>query len=392
MIIAFFLLITNLQAQHLNERGGPFIHNYKPSDYGGSAQNWAVLQDKRGVMYFGSSAGLGVLEFDGKYWRTIPMPNHSTVRSLAMDENGTIYVGAVGEFGYLAVDNTGKSTYVSLSDRLSEQEKNFKHVWGTQVTTHGVYFQTREKIFRFYKEEIDSVTIPAANSTNDINDAVIVNIPDKGFHILKEGQLQFLPHTENLTMESSAWHIILPYDENKMLVVIEHKGIYTYDISRLLHNGSFISDFSKAKLPATVLERLPTEIEEFLRFNDVSAAARVNDYCYAFGTNKGGIVMMDRTGKLIQVINIRRGLRSDNVRYLYVDRDQNLWAALNDGIALIEISSPITQFNERNGVKANVLSMIRYQGTAAWASINFVSAAGVTLTYEVDWFETVSPS
>ncbi|MGH7602060.1 MAG: hypothetical protein ACREOI_37325, partial [bacterium] len=42
-----------------NETGLPFIRNYGPKEYGAHAQNWTILQDERGVMYFGN--GIGVL-------------------------------------------------------------------------------------------------------------------------------------------------------------------------------------------------------------------------------------------------------------------------------------------------------------------------------------------
>ena len=38
-----------------NQAGTPFIKNYKPNDFGASTENWAVAQDKRGVMYFGNA-------------------------------------------------------------------------------------------------------------------------------------------------------------------------------------------------------------------------------------------------------------------------------------------------------------------------------------------------
>ena len=55
-----------------NEEGRPLLRIYPPTEYGGSPQNWALVQDQRGVIYVGSAAG--VLEFDGSTWRLIEMP------------------------------------------------------------------------------------------------------------------------------------------------------------------------------------------------------------------------------------------------------------------------------------------------------------------------------
>jgi len=72
------------------EAGRPFVRRYLPSEYGAPEQNWAIVQDDRGVVYVGNNAG--VLEYDGTSWRLIRMPNKTTVRSLAKDGAGRIYV------------------------------------------------------------------------------------------------------------------------------------------------------------------------------------------------------------------------------------------------------------------------------------------------------------
>ena len=72
------------------EAGGLFLRSFTPKDYQASPQNWAVVEDQRGVMYFGNTEC--VLEYDGVSWRKIPVSNGSGVRSLATDESGTVYV------------------------------------------------------------------------------------------------------------------------------------------------------------------------------------------------------------------------------------------------------------------------------------------------------------
>lgn len=59
----------NLPAQV--ETGKPLIRNYSPREYQAAPDAWAILQDQRGVMYFGT--GSGVLEYDGASWRLIRM-------------------------------------------------------------------------------------------------------------------------------------------------------------------------------------------------------------------------------------------------------------------------------------------------------------------------------
>lgn len=123
------------------EVGLPFIQNFTSKDYNAHSQNWEVLQDQRGLMYFAN--GLGVLEYDGVSWRLIPVPNGSGVYSLGMDQQGRIYVGAKGDFGYLAADSVGQRQFVSLLDHLSADYRDFSSVWDISTTAEGVYFRSR---------------------------------------------------------------------------------------------------------------------------------------------------------------------------------------------------------------------------------------------------------
>ena len=77
------------------EAGRPFVRTYLPRDVGGDGQNWAMVQDARGVIYVGSAAG--IIQYDGAAWRLIETPSLSTIRSLDIDSNGRIYAGSVSD-------------------------------------------------------------------------------------------------------------------------------------------------------------------------------------------------------------------------------------------------------------------------------------------------------
>ncbi|MGH7601281.1 MAG: hypothetical protein ACREOI_33400, partial [bacterium] len=130
-----------------NETGLPFIRNYGPKEYGAHAQNWTILQDERGVMYFGN--GIGVLEYDGVSWRLLQLPNKANIRALAQAEDGIrVYVGGAGDFGYIEPDSIGQMHYVSLLTFVPEAQRNFGDIWTVHATREGVYYQARERLFR----------------------------------------------------------------------------------------------------------------------------------------------------------------------------------------------------------------------------------------------------
>lgn len=128
------------------------MRNFRPRKFGAAAQNWAVIQDTRGVIYVANNDG--ILEFDGVRWRLIPTAQKTIVRSLAIGSDGKIYVGAVGEIGYLAPDAKGQLAFVSLNESINKQDQSFADVWKTYVTSEGVYFSTLSQLMLYTSQGI----------------------------------------------------------------------------------------------------------------------------------------------------------------------------------------------------------------------------------------------
>ncbi len=132
-LICFFAIsssYTELTAQFVHSRnngpyqiesGFPFSTQYFTDEYNAHKQNWTISQDKNGLMYFGN--GDGVLIYDGTTWELITLPNQSSVLALTLDKNGRMYVGAVGEIGYLEADSVGRLIYVSLLSFLKRRSE-----------------------------------------------------------------------------------------------------------------------------------------------------------------------------------------------------------------------------------------------------------------------------
>src|SRR5258705_13248895 len=102
------LLLTVLTAgyaigQHII--GLPAIVNYSKQQYLGGGQTWDADMDRNGILYFANNEGL--LTFDGQFWKLLPVPNHTRLRSVRTSQDGRIYVGAQDEFGYYLPDSDG---------------------------------------------------------------------------------------------------------------------------------------------------------------------------------------------------------------------------------------------------------------------------------------------
>ncbi len=88
-VLIIFLLVSTISS-FSQEMGSPIISNYSSSDYNSHVQNWSIIKDKRGIMYFANHSC--ILEFDGIYWNKISIEHGFNVRSLDIDDYGTIYV------------------------------------------------------------------------------------------------------------------------------------------------------------------------------------------------------------------------------------------------------------------------------------------------------------
>ena len=79
-IFMFGLILSVTGFAEIKKIGTPFIRNFPKREYKAGTQNWQVVQDKRGFIYFANNEGLMV--YDGNQWQLYKMPNSSIVRAL----------------------------------------------------------------------------------------------------------------------------------------------------------------------------------------------------------------------------------------------------------------------------------------------------------------------
>lgn len=331
------------------ESGMPFIQNYSPREYGAHNQNWTIVQDHRGMMYFGN--GKGILEYDGNDWRLIVMPNNSTVRSLDIDQNGRIYVGGKGEFGYLAADSIGQLEYISLLEYLEPEDRAFNDVWETLCTPDGIYFRTSHKLFRYqpqyytFKKDRGQAKIKIWKPQTKFQLAFLVRntfyIQQKSTGLMRMNGDSLISVLDEKKLDGKAIYIMLPFPGDKILIGTNRNGFYLYD-------GS--------------LRKFNTELDDFVLQNQIYHAAVLADGTFSLATRRGGVAIMDEHGGFISQIDKTVGLRDNSVWYIYADRQGALWLALNDGLSRVEMPSPLSFFDDRLGLQGIVQDIVRHKG------------------------------
>jgi signal transduction histidine kinase/ligand-binding sensor domain-containing protein len=340
IILSILISLSGAFAQS-GEAGVPFISNFTPKQYNANTQNWAVVQDKRGVMYFGNNKG--VLEYDGVNWRLIPVSNHSIVRSLAIDSTGTIYVGAVGEFGYLAPDKSGALRYISLVSHIPEAESLFSDVWTTLVKGDEVYFQSFYKLYRYKNGAIKSWNLlNSYHRSFIVYDKLYLREEGKGLMVMENDSL--LRVKDGGLFAGEAVSAMLPF-KGEIIIGTRTQGLFLLNPEK------------------GAVRPFKTKANGFLKKNQPYHGALLGNGSYAFSTVQDGVIVIDREGEPVIRLGQETGLLSKSVYYLYPDRNGALWMGLANGISRVEVLSPINIFDKILGLDGGIISVTRFKGT-----------------------------
>lgn len=331
------LILTNFSA--LFAGGYVNVRNFPKSLYPGGTQNWAVVQDSLGRLYFGNRDGM--LSFDGERWKRYDLPNYTTVRALMFDGKvGRIYAAGSEEFGYFeSSESTGELKYKSLLNLLPKKRPKFSEIWKIFKNDNKIWFQSDYQLF--CKTDNNTIAVypteGRVSTSQLIGPNVYVGLEDGRILTLSNGDFKKLPGAELLS--------------GKRIISILPFG---YDGSLLIgtsFDGLFIYDGKTARV-------YPNPINDFLRANQLFCAAKY-DNTYVFGTVNFGAVCIDFTTSRVTYINRETGLQNNTVLNVGFDSAENLWLCLDNGIDYALLSSPTSNLIGHNSsIGAGYASML----------------------------------
>jgi len=340
--IAFFLSCIHLfvlpvHAQ-IEEVGLPFINNYFRDDYNAGTQNWSITQDSDDQIYFANNNG--VLRFDGTSWSVYQLPNNSIVRSVNWIDN-KLYAGGYEEFGYFATDESGIFTYYSLSDKLTENDRNFDEIWRIIPTEQGIVFQSFLRIFILKDDQIRVLSPKSRFGFSYYSDHNLFIIDRETGLSLLTSNGPFPIYSDPDFFKENEIAFIISKSLNEYLVGTTNNGIF-------LFNGVDLTPWG-------------TEINKRLLNDQIYTGLKLSNEQIAIGTIQNGVYIIDLNGSVIMHVNRLKGLQNNTVLSMYQDRFENLWLGLDNGIDALEISSPITNLDYYYGIETSYVSIV-YNG------------------------------
>lgn len=339
-VVGFLMiLLTGLYSQG---RGIKFLRNYSDDEYDHLPQNFGMVQGKNGLLYFANIAG--VLEYDGVSWR-LHYLGPILMKSLAIDESGTIFVGGGNnDIWRLSPNAAGQLNFVSLLDQIPKENKKFGSVRTTHALKGKVYFVAKNHLFIWnHKKMVTLKSIGDFKGSFIYNEEVIVQDSEKGMLRIVGNRLIPLPGGKQFG--SSRIRIFTPFSgrgDNEIILTGSR------EMKLLLYDGQ-----------RTILFK--TDLDA--KFEDLKLhhGIRLSSGEFALGT-RIGLFILDSKGRLIQKFDRSTGLQNENVYYVFQDNYGNIWLCLDQGITKIQYNSPLTQFNVRTNLPGLVLSTIRHRG------------------------------
>ncbi|MHC0440510.1 LuxR C-terminal-related transcriptional regulator [Flavobacterium sp. 3-210] len=327
-LVFFFFIASNLQAQELL----PFVENYNKSDYQGDNQIWNIVQGQDKAMYFANNHYL--LRYDGVVWEKYSLPNKTIIRSILI-EGDRIYSGSYKEFGYWQRKD-GKMYYVSITKNLRLfDEKDNEEIWKIFRFNGSLYFQSFNDVFIYDGKHIKKIKFPFLISYCFVVDQnLYVASVDKGIFRMNGSKIAN-PKGWNV-LKNTVVHAIEKY-KGKTYIFTHKKGIFIVE-----KNG---------------LSAWKNPLNETLKGTGINVAKFIKNNKLVIGTGNKGVFIYDFSTQTFKNIDRNNVLMNNSVLCIGFDKEEDLWLGLDNGIAHVEVNSPISFFYDNSGILGSVYSV-----------------------------------
>ncbi|NOS93317.1 MAG: hypothetical protein HOP30_15470 [Cyclobacteriaceae bacterium] len=294
------------------------IKNFAPSDYGAGIQNIDFAQNRDLSLFVANN--LGVLSFNGTTWGKHALNTGKKQRSLAFDDTSNrLYVGSQGEFGYFEAN----WRYVSLLEKIPEHFRDFDEVWDVLLYDSKVYFCTFQGIYIYNGNSVEVVRRPGGfNRSFLAGNQFFTQSPTGVLFELEGKELKPIPQNEHTNQVVAG--------------VVRNEAGYM-----VFYNSGHI-EF----LNSMGTKEQYTELVEVLAGKYVNHVIQISDGRLVISTQLAGLYIYDQLTRHIENISIAGGLMSNACLRVFQDHTGNLWVGMQNGMALIDIKSPLRLINQ----------------------------------------------
>ncbi|RMG79571.1 MAG: hypothetical protein D6714_16170 [Bacteroidetes bacterium] len=315
-LLCWFFISGWLGAQNLSIGILP-VRNYEKAEYHAGTQNWDIAIDDNDVVYFANN--LGLLQFDGTYWQLLPISNKTIVRSLKIGDDGRIYVGGQGEFGYFFPQANGTLKYHSLTPLVPEDKRDFADIWDIEITEDGVFFRANEIVFKLYGDHLEAFTFNNfTRFMGKMGDRILLQT---GLHDIRVYQSGNFVKTQSIPELTESITGILSSGDTWYLTTGEN-GIFKFENDQWRPFRCGFDPFLAKGYAIYTSTTLP-------------------DGRFAVSCPPYGILIFDQNWQLNYIADKKKNLQNNTPLALCPDRRGNLWVGQDNGIDYFEVNAPI---------------------------------------------------
>ncbi len=320
------------------------IQSFSPDQYNAANQNWDITQSDENDIFFANNDGL--LKYNGSRWTTYSSPNGSIVRSIKAVKN-RVYAGLYEDFGYWEKDISGNHIYVSLVNENELTVDNDEEFWNILYYDDWLIFQSFKRLIMYNDVSREIKTFePSKNIFNSfIVEKRIYYTLSSGLYTIENGNEKLISNDTRLKNTNQYPHILNIFKKDNSILIVTDK----LEFLELLPNGNLIDLYSLSNNPL---------------FSGISVfkTIRLKDGGFAIGTVGRGLMLIDKNGNLIKIIDKSQGFINNTILSLYEDSKNNLWLGLDNGISLINSESAFKIYNDSDGILGTVYASKFYKG------------------------------
>ena len=320
------------------------IQSFSPDQYNAANQNWDITQSDENDIFFANNDGL--LKYNGSRWTTYLSTNGSIVRSIKAVKN-RVYAASYEDFGYWEKDISGNHIYVSLVNENELTVDNDEEFWNILYYDDWLIFQSFKRLIMYNDVSREIKTFePSKNIFNSfIVEKRIYYTLSSGLYTIENGNEKLISNDTRLKNTTQYPHILNIFKKDNSILIVTDK----LEFYELLPNGNLIDLYSLSTNPL---------------FSGISVfkTIRLKDGGFAIGTVGRGLMLIDKNGNLIKIIDKSQGIINNTILSLYEDSKNNLWLGLDNGISLINSESAFKIYNDSDGILGTVYASKFYKG------------------------------
>ena len=317
------------------------LRYYPLEEYRGTPQVWTSAQDSKGFLYF-LDTGSNFLQYDGARWRQSSMPFF--FRQLLIDDGDRIFVAGNNEFGYLLQEADGPR-FVSLVELLPEAQRDYIGVRVILEFDDGIVFGTQNYLYLL--RGTDDMQVLVEDETASFREAFV---------------WQNTLYVESAEAGLLRWtgHRLVPVaGQDALIKPLRFQTLVPYDASSALLFSRTAGTF---RLRNDTLEPFPLPSETELMEREVNYGLRTSEGHFLLTTSRGGALLLDRKGKVLERFDEdRREFLNNSAYHALEDAQGNLWLSTDSGIVQIP-RLPVRIMVEPSEVQGSLHRAHRHKG------------------------------